>query len=256
MSVLAQTYENIELIVMDGGSTDGSVQILQRLGDRLYFRSGQDGGQVNAINEGFRIATGDVLTWLNSDDIFFTSDVLATVVSHFKAEPSSGAVFGDFVVIDRDGRTLQGRKQTAFDYNALLYGYCFITPSLFIRRGAVERYGLLDESFRFIFDWEYYLRLGKVGARVSLVKRYLFGHRFHDASITVGTPEKQNNEIERLRAKYEPGGGWLVRLTRTAVGRWGVKGYYRAKRWALRAMLRGQLDLPLSSGRILRHLGR
>ncbi len=255
-SVTSQIHANREIIVMDGGSQDGSVAILQQMRSMLTFRSEPDDGQVAAINEGFALAKGDVMTWLNSDDVLFDRDVLTAVASFFSTNPHVDAVFGDFVIIDHLGAVLRRRKEPLFDYNCLLYGYCFITPAIFLRRRTLEHYGPLDESYKYIFDWEYYLRLGKEGATVARLKQYLFGHRFHGESITVGTPEKQLGELRRLRAQYDWPAGRRTALARSNGGQRMLNLYYRAKRWTLRAVTRGQLYLPLSTRRILRNLGR
>ncbi len=244
-SVLSQTHPDVELLVLDGGSTDGSVDILERYKGRLWYRSKKDDGQTAAINEGFKQANGEVLTWLNSDDLFYDQDTLARVAARFDQDPALDALFGDFVIIDPTGKVISRKKQVGYDYNCLLYGYCYITPAIFVRRGTLDRIGNLDATFRYIFDWEYYLRLGKNKTRIVSMRHYLFRHRYHAESITVTMPEKQLQEVKRLRATY----GYVVNdLHYLHRVRWKfLEYYYRIKRWGLRALLRGQFQIPLSS---------
>lgn len=247
-SVINQTHDDIEHLVFDGGSTDNSVELLEKYKDYLWYRSGKDNGQTAAINEGFQRATGEVLTWLNSDDLFFDETTLAQVAARFDQDPALDALFGDFVITDPGGNIISHKKQVGYDYNCLLYGYCYITPTIFIRRATLERFGALDDTFRYIFDWEYYLRLGRQRARIGHLKVYLFRHRFHRDSITVSMPEKQINEIRRMREKYEH--RLLMSETKTRL----AELYYRARSWVLRFVCRGQLSLPLSHRWIPRRL--
>ncbi len=249
-SVLSQTHPDVELLVLDGGSTDGSVDILERYKDRLWYRSKEDDGQTAAINEGFHRATGDILTWLNSDDLFHDEQTLAVVATEFEKDPNLDLIYGDYLIIDTLGREIMGKREVGFDYRCLLYAYCYITPAVFFRRSVLDTIGYLNEQFRYIFDWEFYLRSARQGLKIKHLKTYLFRHRFHSDSITVGFQEKQTNEIYALQREY----GFTVSPT-SILGRSIrkiVDAYYRTKRWLQKVILRRTLVLPFSSHRALK----
>ena len=137
----------LEHIVMDGGSTDDSVSIIRRYASRLtYWASEPDRGQSDAINRGFRRCTGDIVTWLNSDDVLLPG-ALQEVVQAFAANPSAEAVYGDFVYIDGADRVLRKRRVFhEFRYETLLFHDYLGQPAVFYRRGVLDKIGLLDES--------------------------------------------------------------------------------------------------------------
>jgi len=144
-SVLDQEYPDLEYLVMDGGSTDGSVEIIRRFAERLtYWTSGPDGGQAAAINAGWRMAHGEVLAWLNSDDVFLPG-ALSAVGHAFQEHPKAVLVYGQTQLVDPDGLLL-GTVGSAYRQRTLLYSHQLIPqPSSFFRRSAVEAVGLLDE---------------------------------------------------------------------------------------------------------------
>lgn len=184
-SVLGQDYPALQYIVMDGGSTDGTAERLETFRDRLdHLHSGPDGGQAAAINAGMRHATGDVLAWINGDDIILPG-ALDFVAAHFEANPEIDVVYGHRVVIDELGRDI-GRWVLPGHSDAVLDWVDFIPQeTLYWRRSAWLRVGAqLDESFAFAMDWDFLLRLRETGARFSRLPRYLGGFRVHPAQKT------------------------------------------------------------------------
>ncbi len=162
-SVLNQAYPAIEYIVMDGGSTDGSVEIIRRYADRLaYWVSEPDGGQAEAINRGFARASGEILAWLNSDDVYLSTQVLAQVAACFRENPEAGVVTGDGQYLDQHGRGLRPIRiqPQNLTYEALRRRNGVLQPATFIRRRAWERVRL-DTSLHYTFDWDLWIQLAR-----------------------------------------------------------------------------------------------
>jgi glycosyltransferase involved in cell wall biosynthesis len=184
-SVLAQDYPAIEYIVMDGGSTDGTLEILRRYGDRLRWVSARDGGQADAINRGWRSGDGEILAWLNSDDVYLPGAVSAAVAA-LHQHPAALGVYGDCDYIDEHGRLIDTHPTGPFDYPALVRS--LITPvpqpATFLRRDAVAAIGYLDEELSMVLDLDLWLRLGLRGPLVYLPRR-LAHFREHASSKTV-----------------------------------------------------------------------
>lgn len=162
-SVALQAYPNLEHIVIDGGSTDGSVELIQKHASQLsYWVSERDRGQSHAINKGFARATGEVLGWLNSDDTLLPG-ALASVAEVFQREPDIDLVYGDFVYTDADGRPMRRRHVfKTMSYESLLYHDYLGQPAVFFRRRLWETVGPLDESLYYCMDWDLFLRMWRV----------------------------------------------------------------------------------------------
>jgi hypothetical protein len=160
-SVLAQDYPRIEYIVMDGGSTDGTAEVAGRYRGRLVWVSEPDRGQSHAINKGFRRARGEIVAWLNSDDVLLPGAVSAAVAA-LEACPGAGAVYGEGLLIDREGRST-GRFPATTPFNLWLLTFLsdsILQQSSFFRRSAVEAAGWLREDLHWAMDWDLFVRLG------------------------------------------------------------------------------------------------
>ena len=162
-SVLAQDYANTEYLVIDGGSTDGSVEIIRRYASRIsYWVSEKDRGQSHAINKGFARARGDVLAWLNSDDTYLPG-TLSSVARCFAERPDVDLVYGDYIYIDPEGRTLFRRRLfDSMSYETLLYHDYLGQPAVFFRRSLLDKVGPVDEQLYYHMDWDLFLRMWKV----------------------------------------------------------------------------------------------
>jgi glycosyltransferase involved in cell wall biosynthesis len=198
-SVLAQSSEEprfagrIEHWVIDGGSSDGSVEILKRYSDRLQWISEKDRGHPDAVNKGLARATGDIIGWLNSDDIFYNGAV-AAVMDFFERRPDVDVVYGDGNHIDENDRFLEPYPTEDWNFERLK-DYCFLCqPAVFFRRSVVERFGPLDVQWHYALDYEYWLRLGKKGARFVHIKALLAATRLHAATKTLGSRVKVHSE--------------------------------------------------------------
>ena len=162
-SVADQDYPRVEHIVIDGGSSDGSVDLIRaHAGHLRHWVSEPDRGQSHAINKGFALATGEVLTWLNSDDTFLPG-ALATVAGVFAARPDIDFVYGDFVYTDADGRPLRRRHLfKTMSYETLLYHDYLGQPAVFFRRSLLDKVGVVDEQLHYCMDWDLFLRMWRV----------------------------------------------------------------------------------------------
>jgi glycosyltransferase involved in cell wall biosynthesis len=158
-SVAAQSYSAIEHVVMDGGSTDGSVEILSAASPPVIWESGPDQGQSDAINKAFARSTGSIIGWLNSDDAYFSRDAVARAVGVFDKHPSVGVVYGHAVLVNGSG-TLLYVLWAPRSTGSLLRWYNFICqPTAFVRRSVVEREGLVDPAFEYMMDRELWRHL-------------------------------------------------------------------------------------------------
>ena len=156
-SVLNQDYPNIEYIVMDGGSTDGTVEILEKYKDRLTYVSEKDKGQSDAINKGWRRAKGDIVAWLNSDDTYCPGAVRKAVEA-FEQNPEAGLVHGNCNVTDASGRTIYRMRSRPVDLSDLLCFTIIHQPTVFLRRSVIESVGFLNPDLHFLMDHDYWVR--------------------------------------------------------------------------------------------------
>ena len=197
-SVLSQSYGRIEVLVVDGGSTDGSVEVLNGYGPRIWYRSRADGGQAQAINEGFRRSRGELLAWLNSDDFYYPGAV-ETAVAALTRHRDAALVYGEGNLVDERGALLGRFPETVpFDLWRLLHVADYILqPTVFMRRDALFRSGLLDESLRWGFDWDLWIRLGQQRPLVH-VPELLAASRLHGATKTATGGVPRLRELLRM----------------------------------------------------------
>ncbi len=179
-SVLGQQYPHLEYLVQDGGSRDGTVDLLQRYGPQLaHWESAADCGQANALNLGFRHAHGEILAYLNSDDLLLPG-TLAYVATYFSAHPEVDVVYGHRIVIDPDDREIGRWVLPPHNEEILRWKDYIPQETLFWRRRIWEKVGgRFDESFQFALDWDLLLRFQQVGARFRRLPRFLGAFRVH-----------------------------------------------------------------------------
>ena len=200
-SVAAQTYRQVEHIIVDGGSTDGTVELLERRGVR--FISEPDSGQSNAINKGFRLAGGDLLGWVNADDALLP-DAVEKVVAALRANPSAGWAYGP-CKLEREGRPQVAlRPPRRIRTNTLDSGNLISQPGFFATRQALERVGELDESFHLGMDYDLWLRLIDAGIAAVYVSATLAIYEVHDKSKT-GSVEPSEWSSEWAKALFKSG---------------------------------------------------
>ena len=197
-SVLDQGYPNLEYIVIDGGSTDGSTDIIRRYAESLsYWVSEPDKGQTDAINKGLQRATGDWVAWQNSDDVYFPGafDCLATMAKRF---PGAELIIGNMMMIDSEDRPLRDVRYVTPSYNALLAeGMVLANQAAFWHRSLHQRIGMLDENLHYCFDYEWFLRVTK-HAKGRHVNRFLGALRSHSETKTSQNLERFAEEIDQF----------------------------------------------------------
>lgn len=157
-SVLSQDYPRIEYIVMDGGSTDGTLDILKRFEGRLTWFSARDKGQSDAVNKGFLRTTGEIFTFLNADDVYFPGAVRAAVDT-FRDHPDAGVVYGDAVYTREDGSVIKQYPVLPYDHDWLGHQCYICQPASFIRSEVFREVGMLDPSLHLTLDYELWLRI-------------------------------------------------------------------------------------------------
>ena len=151
-SVLEQDYPNMEYLVVDGASTDGSVEIIRRYADRLaWWVSEKDSGQSEAINKAFRRAHGEFVGWLNSDDIYLPGAVSAAI-KVFQSHPEAGLVYGDAQAIDADGRPFNLMRTRQYTLADLMAFNIICQPAAFMRRSVLEEAGYLNPAYQLLMD--------------------------------------------------------------------------------------------------------
>jgi len=162
LSILNQNYPNLEYIIIDGGSTDESIDIIKRYDKNLsYWISEKDNGQSYAINKGFEMCTGDILNWLNSDDRLMPN-ALTSLIKAVYADPDAGAWIGCCNIVDPAGNLLDTNVPRGLIRNKIAsWGFegHFFQPACFFSRNAWEKYGPLDEELHFCFDFDFYLKV-------------------------------------------------------------------------------------------------
>lgn len=164
-SVLNQDYPNIEYLVIDGGSTDSTLDILQEYGDRFQWVSEKDHGQADAINKGIRKATGDIVAFINSDD-YLQPGALRLIANHFLKKPECKWLTGDYIIINQQGQPIQPLtvfyKRLYRRYSSptvLAFTNYIIQPSTFWKRKVHDEIGYFDEALKFAFDYDFWMRL-------------------------------------------------------------------------------------------------
>src|SRR5258708_31658368 len=182
---------------MDGGSTDGSRQILDRWSDRLSFSSEPDGGQTAAINAGLAMARGEILAYLNSDDVHYEG-AIASARSVFANDPSADVVYGDADRIDAEDRLIGPYPTEEWSFERLKL-VCFLCqPAVFFRRRVLERFGPFDPKLNYCMDYEYWLRLGRGGARFVHLPVKLAATPMHPAAKTLGSTVQAHAEVNDM----------------------------------------------------------
>jgi len=223
-SVLSQQASGkLDYFVMDGGSRDETVEILKRYGDFLAWVSEKDRGQTDAVNKGIARSAGEVIGWLNSDDIYYPGAIRA-VCAYLESHPDIDAVYGNANHIDEQDRIIEPYPTEDWDYTRLMLNCYICQPALFFRRRVVERFGPLDADLHYCMDYEYWLRLGAGGARFARLPEVLAGSRLYADNKTLGARvnvHREINDMMRAHLKKVPD-KWLFNYAHAVVDGQGV----------------------------------
>lgn len=192
-SVISQDIPNLEYIVVDGGSDDNTLDILQRYEDSLTYVSEPDQGQSDAVNKGIKMSTGDIIGWLNSDDIYYP-DSIQTILNYFDNHPDVDVVYGKAYHIDENDNIIN--EYPTMNWNLkILFKFCYLSqPAVFFRKRVVEQYGLLNENLHYCLDYEFWLRLALNGVGFAYIDKFLAGSRFYPETKTMSQPVKACEE--------------------------------------------------------------
>ena len=239
LSVLSQDYPNIEYIIIDGGSSDATIDILHRYESRLTWISEPDSGQSHAINKGFRIAKGEILCWLNSDDLL-EPEAIRLAVDYMRSNPQVDMVYGEGNSIDEYGSQLIRFPYTRpFDLWALTHQLDFILqPTTFFRAEMLRRIGYVDESLHWCMDWDLFIRIGRQ-CRVDHLPNYMAKARVYSETKTSKGGFRRICEIFSVLHRYNNsvilpayiiyGFGMISSFMQSRSARW-----YLFLRWLLR----------------------
>jgi glycosyltransferase involved in cell wall biosynthesis len=232
--VLSQDYPRIEFIIVDGGSTDGSVDVIQKYADKLaWWVSEKDRGQTDAINKGFARATGQILAWLNSDDTYEPRAV-GQAVKYLLEHPEVGMVYADCNYINESGGVIGKFPAAQTDLARLRRGYVHIPQqTMFFRADLWKQVGPLDPSFYFAMDYDLWTRISSRGEMKYLAGQTWANFRIHTSGKTIAADDRCWPEM--IRVHYRDGGKFFAPI---------VAKYYIRK-----------LIAPLWSWRFRRRLG-
>ena len=209
-SIQAQTYPRLEHLVIDGGSTDGTADVLRRAGGRVsYWVSEPDEGQAHAVQKGFERAKGAIVAWINADDVYFSPSALSDVVDAFHRHPHAGAIYGDAALINAQGAVVRVLPALSGLSLNRLAAYCPVQPSIFVRGELAARFPV-RRGLRYGLDYECWLRMCRGGVRFHYLPKLLTGFRIHGASKTAMDQRGILKELSAIKAEYF-GRSWRVR---------------------------------------------
>lgn len=196
-SVLEQDYPHIEYLVVDGASTDGSREIIQRYAKRItWWVSEKDNGQADAINKGLKQANGDIVAWLNSDDYYLPGTVKRAVQA-LQENPHASFVYGDVQVVNEKDEVINILRYGDWGLKELMSFHIIGQPAVFMRRQALQSAGLLDTSYLYLLDHHLWLRLA-MNAGIKYVPELWAGAHYHAGSKNMAHAAAFGNEARRI----------------------------------------------------------
>ena len=211
-SVLSQGYPNLEYIIIDGGSTDGSREIIVQYESKLaYWCSEPDSGQSAAIAKGFARAKGDLLCWLNSDDVMLPG-TLFSVAHAYLRRPSAGFLAGNYILIDRDGKIIRCKRHSAQAGWFERRGLSVISPGCFWGRRDYESVGGINLDLDYVMDTDLFIRMLNNGTEYCHINDYLVAFRIHSEAKTVAHHERLSAEREEMFSNFSNVGMRLSKL--------------------------------------------
>jgi glycosyltransferase involved in cell wall biosynthesis len=247
-SVRTQDYTNWEHIVMDGGSRDGTIELLKQY-PHLTWVSEKDEGHYHAMNKGIERATGEVVNILNSDDCY-RAGALSAVAEGFGEHPEWDGLFGDIVYVTADGTEIYRREEAVFDYDVLRFsGICYVIhQTLFVRKTVHDRLGLYrHKEFRNSCDYDFILRLGQAGCRIGHVPKLLINYRYHEhgQSADLRVTNNMLREATIIRREHGAPTGFKGSIFRFL---------FRGKRQLQKLRYRGRIDVVSGNQILKKHM--
>jgi len=207
-SVQNQNYKNFEHIVIDGGSTDNTLKILKKYTGKIKWISEKDKGQSDGINKGLKMAKGDILCYLNSDDCFFPY-TLEEIVNFFNSHPNFFWVTGDYILIDKNGNKIKSiiplykKLWSLFPYRTTLLLTNYISqPSTFWKKEVLKKIGYFNVNYKYNMDFDYWARIFNAGYRLHVLNKKLSKFRIHEDSINGARYKEQFDHMLFLIKKY------------------------------------------------------
>ncbi len=197
LSIINQTYTNYDIYILDGGSTDNSVEIIKKYEKYLkYWHSKKDKGQSDAINQGLEMCDGDIIAWINSDDTYL-NNTFKIVADYFSSHESCDILYGNFYFTDSVGKILRKVKISKnISYDKMLFHNYLGQPAVFFTKKGVNKVGLLDADYHYVMDWEYWLRWMKK-FKLHYSNNYFSTYRLQeDAKTSQQGDDKFGNEIK------------------------------------------------------------
>jgi glycosyltransferase involved in cell wall biosynthesis len=200
-SVLGQSYPHIEYCVIDGGSTDTTLDVLRSYGSKLMWCSEPDRGQTHAINKGFAQSQGSIRAYLNSDDTLIPNAV-ETIVDLFRRDPTVSLYYGDAHYIDADDR-ITGLYVTAeYSFDRLMHDCCICQPAAFWTAEIAKKVGPFDESLHFVMDYDYWIRIDRAFGRIRHAPVILANSRLYSTTKTLAHRREIYNEIFAICTRH------------------------------------------------------
>ncbi len=223
LSVLDQGVAGLDYLVVDGGSSDDSLEVLERYRGRLRFVSEPDRGQAHAVNKALRRTSAPIVGWLNSDDVYLPG-ALETVCRFFDRNPEVDVLYGDAFHIGQDDRFLDAYPTEEWRQERLVETCFLCQPAVFFRRRVVEAHGELDERLNYCLDYEYWIRLARGGARFHHLPRPLAGSRLYPETKTLGRRVDAHAEANSMLRRHlgSTPARWLANWATEVLGHWGL----------------------------------
>lgn len=249
LSVLNQHYPDLEYIVVDGNSNDGSVDIIRKYEDRItWWVSEPDHGQAEAINKGFSRATGEIVAWLNSDDLYLQG-AMQSAVDYLMANPSCGLVYGDVLSLGEHDLPINLQRFSQYDLPDLMKFRIIGQPAVFLRGSVLQETGFLDNHFKYLLDHHLWLRIAEK-SRIAYSGKLWAAARYHAAAKNLAQARffgeeafrladwmKETPEFEQIYRKHEQeilgGAEWLNAYYQSVSGapRLALQSYWKSFRY-------------------------
>jgi glycosyltransferase involved in cell wall biosynthesis len=200
LSVLNQNYPHLQFIIMDGGSTDGTLDVIRKYEKHLCWRSEPDRGQSDALNKALMLADGELVGWLNSDDVYFPG-VLYRMHELSHQTPEAVLYTGSVARIDADDRLIRVPRHVPPSVRSLLFGFPMQSQGVFWRREVQSHAGLYDTGLHYAMDFDFWLKVLTLG-RAEYIPELVGGFRTYEGTKTSEAPERGQAEVRAVRMKY------------------------------------------------------